>query len=46
MMQAGIILSTLIQNFRFTQDKPLPQPIMTMTVRPDPGIFLKIEAVT
>ena len=45
MMQAGIILSTLIQNFRFSQDKPLPQPIMTMTVRPDPGIFLKVEAV-
>jgi cytochrome P450 len=46
MMQAGIILSSLIQDFRFTQDKPLPQPIMTMTVRPDPGIFLKLERVT
>lgn len=45
MMQAGIILSTLVQNFRFTQDKPLPQPVMTMTVRPDPGVFLKIERV-
>lgn len=45
MMQAGIILSTLVQDFRFTQDKPLPEPIMTMTVRPDPGIFLKLERV-
>ena len=43
MMQAGIILSTLIQNFRFSQDRPQPQPVMTMTVRPDPGIFLKLE---
>jgi cytochrome P450 len=43
MMQAGIILSTLIQNFRFTQARPLPQPVMTMTVRPDPGIFLDVE---
>jgi cytochrome P450 len=45
MMQAGIILSTLIQNFRFTQDRPLPKPVMTMTVRPVPGIFLKLERV-
>jgi cytochrome P450 len=43
MMQAGIILSTLIQSFRFSQSRPLPQPIMTMTVRPDPGIFLNVE---
>ena len=43
MMQAGIILSTLVQNFRFTQDRPSPQPVMTMTVRPDPGIFLTLE---
>jgi cytochrome P450 len=43
MMQAGIILSTLIQSFRFSQSRPLPSPIMTMTVRPDPGIFLNVE---
>ncbi|HWY62482.1 MAG TPA: cytochrome P450 [Rhizomicrobium sp.] len=43
MMQAGIILSTLVQNFRFAQAQPLPRPIMTMTVRPDPGIFLDVE---
>jgi cytochrome P450 len=45
MMQAGIILSTLVQNFRFTQGQPLPHPIMTMTVRPDPGVFLDVERV-
>jgi cytochrome P450 len=43
MMQAGIILSTLIQNFRFAQSRPLPRPVMTMTVRPEPGIFLNVE---
>jgi cytochrome P450 len=46
MMQAGIILSTLVQNFRFTQDRPLPEPIMTMTVRPAPGVFLKLERLS
>jgi cytochrome P450 len=43
MMQANIILSTLIQNFRFRQSRPLPEPVMTMTVRPQPGIFLEVE---
>ncbi len=43
MMQANIILSALIQNFRFTQARPLPEPVMTMTVRPQPGIFLEVE---
>jgi cytochrome P450 len=43
MMQAGIILSSLVQNFRFGQAEPGPRPVMTMTVRPEPGIFLKIE---
>jgi len=43
MMQANIILSTLIQNFRFAQSRPLPEPVMTMTVRPQPGIFLDVE---
>ena len=43
MMQAGIILATLVQHFRFTQAQPLPRPVMTMTVRPDPGIFLNLE---
>jgi cytochrome P450 len=43
MMQAGIILSSLVQSFRFSQSRPLPKPIMTMTVRPEPGIYLNLE---
>jgi cytochrome P450 len=46
MMQAGIILSTLLARFRFTPAGPPPRPIMSMTVRPDPGIFLVVEAIT
>ena len=42
MMQAGIILSTLLARFRFTPSDAGPQPIMSMTVRPDPGVFLDI----
>ncbi|HEY4275087.1 MAG TPA: cytochrome P450, partial [Rhizomicrobium sp.] len=30
MMQAGIILSTLVQRFRFTPSQPAPHPVMTM----------------
>lgn len=45
MMQAGIILSTLLARFRFTPAAPGPQPIMSMTVRPDPGVFLRADAV-
>ena len=45
MMQAGIILATLLARFRFTPAGPEPRPIMSMTVRPDPGVFLNIEAI-
>ncbi len=45
MMQAQIILATLIQRFRFAPSLPLPRPIMTMTVRPEPGVFLSLEPV-
>jgi cytochrome P450 len=45
MMQAQIILSTLIQHFRFTPSQPQPHPVMTMTVRPEPGLFLIVEKV-
>ncbi len=38
MMQAGIILSTLLARFRFTPSGPGPKPVMSMTVRPDPGV--------
>jgi cytochrome P450 len=42
MMQARIILATLIQQFRFTAAAPGPRPVMMMTVRPEPGVFLNI----
>ncbi|MBS0279677.1 MAG: cytochrome P450 [Proteobacteria bacterium] len=45
MMQAGIILASLIQRFRFRPGQPLPHPVMTMTVRPEPGVFLELQAL-
>ena len=44
MMQARIILATLIQRFRFTPAMPGPRPVMMMTVRPEPGVFLNVAA--
>ena len=42
MMQAQIILSTLLARFRFEPGRaPLPTPTMAMTVRPDSGINLR-----
>jgi cytochrome P450 len=43
MMQAQIILSTLIQRFRFAPSGPQPRPVMMMTVRPEPGLYLMVE---
>jgi cytochrome P450 len=40
MMQARIILATLLARFRFAPAGPAPMPVMHMTVRPDPGVFL------
>jgi hypothetical protein len=45
MTQARIILGTLVGRFRFSPSKPGPKPIMTMTVRPEPGVFLEVEAI-
>jgi len=45
MMQARIILATLLQRFRFTPASPAPHPVMMMTVRPEPGVFLNIAPV-
>ena len=45
MMQARIVLATLIQRFRFTPASPGPHPVMMMTVRPEPGVFLNIMPV-
>lgn len=46
MMQAQIILSTLLARFRFTPAGLGPQPVMSMTVRPDPGVFLAVEEIS
>lgn len=45
MMQAQIILATILGRFRVEPSLPEPHPVMTMTVRPDPGIFLQLEEV-
>lgn len=45
MMQAAIILASLIQHFRFRPSQPSPHPVMTMTVRPEPGVFLELQAL-
>lgn len=42
MMQARIILATLVQKFHFTPAMPAPHPVMMMTVRPEPGVFLNV----
>ncbi len=43
MMQAQIILATLIAQFRFAPgDGPPPVPVMTMTLRPEGGVRLRV----
>lgn len=43
MMQAQIILATLLARHRFElTDRAPPTPVMHMTLRPDPGVWLKI----
>ncbi|SKA21353.1 cytochrome P450 [Consotaella salsifontis] len=43
MMQAEIILATLISRFRFDLASfALPKPVMAMTLRPDPGVRLAV----
>ena len=43
MLQAGIILASLLARFRFSPAPPLPEPVMHMTIRPEPEIFLHVE---
>ena len=43
MMQAQIILATLLQDFEFAPGAPAPHPIMMMTVLPEPGVFLQVS---
>jgi cytochrome P450 len=46
MMQAQIILTTLLARFRFRPGPdPVPIPVMTMTLRPDTGVRLIVEPV-
>jgi cytochrome P450 len=43
MMQAQIILATLVSRFAFALGPhPLPKPTMSMTVRPDTGVRLRV----
>lgn len=44
MMQARIILTTLLSRFSFHPAGPAPTPVMHMTVRPEPGVFLEVTA--
>jgi len=39
-MQARIILATLLARFRFQPDGQPPEPVMHMTIRPEPEILL------
>jgi cytochrome P450 len=41
MMQAEIILTTLLARFRFEPAGTAPRPVMLMTLRPEPGVTLR-----
>lgn len=46
MMQAQSILTTLLARYRFTlSDRPCPVPTMSMTVRPEGGVWLNATPV-
>ena len=45
MMQAGIILATVISRFRIHPGGPAPRPVMLMTVRPEPGVYVSVETL-
>ena len=45
MMQAQIILASLLARFRFRPAGPMPSPTMTMTVRPEGGVQLTAEPI-
>ncbi len=45
MLQARIILTTLLARFRFEPAGPLPTPVMHMTVRPEPEVTLRVTPV-
>jgi cytochrome P450 len=45
LMQAQIILATLLARFRFEPAGPSPTPVMHMTVRPQPGVWLSAKRI-
>jgi cytochrome P450 len=45
MMQAQIILATFLARFKVRPSLPDPHPVMTMTVRPSPGVFVELDEV-
>lgn len=45
MMQAQIILATLLARFRFAPAGEIPTPVMHMTIRPESGVLLRAEPV-
>jgi cytochrome P450 len=45
MMQAQIILATLVARLRFEPVGAPPMPVMSMTVRPDPGVRLAMTPI-
>ncbi len=46
MMQAQIILMTLLARFNFTPvNETSPTPVMQMTIRPDPGVILNVKSI-
>ena len=46
MMEAQIILATLLSRFRFTRVEGLdPKPVMLLTLRPEGGVRLRVDAL-
>lgn len=47
LQETVIVLSTLLSRFKFTKSpgKPDPDPIMIVTLRPEGGVWLDVEAV-
>lgn len=44
-MEAKLILASLLVKWRFTPDGPPPTPAMNLTLRPQGGVNVKVEAV-
>lgn len=45
LMEAKLILATLLARWRFTPGGPLPEPAMTLTLRPSGGVRLRAEPI-